>query len=301
MNRSSSFLLLILFNLVSLAGTSFVLAEESNPKASVSTIKYWYRNFDSPHSYALLEMALRKTEDIYGPFEIQRSEQMTQGRAESLLKTENKYLDIASIVPSENRIKDLRAIYIALEEGLVGHRVCIIKQGSEGLFKDIRTVSDLKEKGITIGQGTHWPDTQILQDNLVDVVTNVSYEGLFGMLEKNRFSCYLRGANEVLNDIKQQDSKHFTIEPNLLFVYPSTSLFFVNKQNIRLATRIELGLRRGMLDGELTTLFKEHYSEAIEQLDFPSRRVIKLNNSLLSDAMLKSISKARVNIDGKVD
>ena len=55
------------------------------------------------------------------------------------------------------------------------------------------------------------------------------FENLFSMLEGNRFNCFLRGANEAISDLARVNDPSLTIEPTLAFVYPSASLFFVNK------------------------------------------------------------------------
>jgi len=233
---------------------------------------------------------------------VRRSIEITQGRAALLLKNDDSDdVDIISFVPEESRIEDLLPIYVALEEGLVGYRVCLIKEGQEERFKGIKSVKHFNERGLVIGQGAHWPDAQILRDNGLSVMTNVSYEPLFEMLAVGRFQCFLRGAHEVMEDYEKHQHLGLTIEPSLVFVYPSVSLFFVHKDDVELSHRIELGLRRALIDGDFKKLFEKLYGEHIEALNLSDRRVIRLNNTLLDDQVLDSSSRRGIKIDGKIE
>lgn len=84
------------------------------------------------------------------------------------------------------------------------------------------------------------------------------------MLGAGRFNCFLRSVGEVASDLKRRQTGGFTVEKHLLFSYQSTSLFFVNKENTRLATRLELGLRRAVLDGSFSKYFRETYARELK-------------------------------------
>jgi len=118
-------------------------------------------------------------------------------------------------------------------------------------------------------------------------MTSVHYESLFSMLLAQRFHCFLRGANEIFDDLERHKDDRLTIEPNLLFSYPSTSTFFVSKSNPELAARIELGLRRAILDGDFKRYFDKAYEDDIKRLNLSTRRVIRLNNPYISDEFLE--------------
>lgn len=265
-------------------------------------VVYWYRNFDRQASYDILSLALDKTKDIYGDTDILRSDELTQGRAISNLETGKRdSIRLISVVADDTRNSKLVPIKIALDEGLIGLKICIINRKQQDLFAGLRSHQDISDNGIVFGQGQHWTDTKILQANALEVVTSARYENLYPMLKNKRFNCFLRGVSEVVPDMARYGDESLMIEPNLLFAYPSSSLFYVNKKDIELATRIELGLRRAILDGSYSKYFKETFFEDIKQLRISERRVIRLNNPLLTTETIKSTSEGLSLTDGKID
>ena len=272
----------------------------TSPPAS-SPVVYWYRNYDVAAMYQVLDLALKETADLYGDTEILRGPEMTQGRAVLDLMHAGKGVEVINIVPDEERERDLRPIYIASDGGLIGLRVCIINRDDQSRFEHIRSQQDLIDHGIVFGQGRHWPDSRILEANGLQVVRGTQYEKLFAMLRGRRFNCFLRGASEVDYDMRRYGNNDLMIERHLLFSYPSASIFFVNKANTALAARIELGLRRAILDGSYSDYFKRVYKTNLETLDFAGRHVIRLNNPLLSDEMLLKTAEELIFDDGKLE
>lgn len=278
----------------------FVVGHEQGD--SPDEFVYWYRNYDSEPSLELLQLALDQTNDLFGDFVIKRSDEVTQGRAILDLKQEAKSsLQIINVVVNPEREESLIPIRIAADEGLIGLRVCVINKEDEGLFENIRSHQDIMERGIVFGQGVHWPDTEILRTNGFVVETSATFENLFPMLELRRFNCFLRGAGEARDDLKNHGENDFLIEKSLLFSYPSATLFFVNKSDRLLAARIELGLRRAILNGSYTEYFKRVYDDDLEDLRLSERRVIRLNNPLISDEILNKTSERPMFSDGKLD
>ena len=60
-------------------------------------------------------------------------------------------------------------IRIPLFKGLFGYRVLLIRKQEQARFDQINTQQDLAK--FLGGQGTHWPDTLILQANGLRVTT----------------------------------------------------------------------------------------------------------------------------------
>ena len=213
---------------------------------------------------------------------------MSQKRAlATLIRQQGTSLDVVNAVIDNEREDALLPIRVISDEGLIGYRVCIIRRDDEKLFENIRGHLDINNRGIIFGQGAHWPDTKILKQNSLKVMTSVNYESLFSMLLAGRFQCFLRGANEAYEDLENHPYEQLMIEPNLLFSYPSTSTFFTSKTNPALATRIELGLRRAILDGSFAEHFAKTYQEDLKRLKLKSRRIIRLNNPYISDEFLE--------------
>ncbi|HEY9120253.1 MAG TPA: hypothetical protein VIN33_10880, partial [Marinobacter sp.] len=192
---------------------------------------------------------------------------MPQGRVVRELEQQGSTLvDLANLATSNEREDILRAIPLPIDGGLLGFRVCVVMQETLPMFDDINSISDLRTAGIRIGQGTHWPDTAILEANGVTVVTHSRYEILFRMLENHRFECFARGVSEVLFDLKLHDNSSFVIEPDLLLAYPMPSYFFVSRRDHETAQRLQLGMERAIHDGSFGRYLDYFYGRAIKEL-----------------------------------
>jgi len=242
----------------------------------------WYRNYDSPPIRSLVSLALQKTPE-YPPYILTRSPEMSQGRVvRELSKPDSKLLDIANIASNTEREKKLTAVPIPIDGGLLGLRVCVVRKEDLPKFDGITTLKDLAESGIRIGQGTHWPDSSILQVNGIEVVTHSRYEILFRMLDNDRFECFARGVSEVLYDLRLKSNPEYVIEPDLLLAYAMPSFFFVNKGNESLAHRLQLGMERAILDGSFAAYLDRFYGKPIRELNLGARHILVLDNPFLS-------------------
>ena len=209
---------------------------------------------------------------------------MAQGRVvRELERQRSKLVDLANVATSSEREESLQAIPIPIDGGLLGLRVCVVLKESLPRFKGIRSLGNLQEAGIRIGQGAHWPDSAILQVNGVNVVTHSRYEILFRMLENHRFDCFARGVSEVMFDLKLENNPDFVIEPDLLLAYPMPSYFFVNRHDHETAHRLQLGMERAIFDGSFGTYLDQYYGQTINELNLHSRNVLVLENPYLTE------------------
>lgn len=243
----------------------------------------WYRNYDSPAIYALVNLALRKTLE-YGEFRILRSGELSQGRAlKELADGNSRLLDIANVATSAERENILTAVPVPVDGGLLGFRVCVVMPESLPLFEGIHSLEDIRERGVRIGQGEHWPDTPILKENGIAVVTHSRYEILFGMLRKKRFDCFARGVSEVANDLTLENDPGLTIEPGIVLAYPMPSYLFVGPGDQLTAHRLQLGMERAIQDGSFGVYLDRYYGAAAADLHLNRRTIIVLNNPFLSE------------------
>ncbi len=243
----------------------------------------WYRNYDSPAIRALVDLALQETPE-YGTYRLVRSEELSQGRVlRELSRGKSGLVDIANVATSPDREERLTAIPIPVDGGLLGFRVCVTPKSSLPLFEGIHTLNDLKNSGIRIGQGTHWPDTSILEANGIHVITHPRFEILFAMLRNDRFECFARGVSEVLYDLEIESDPSLVIEPHLLLAYPMPSFIFVGAENTELAQRLQLGMERAIYDGKFAAFLRAYYERPVESLHLGSRDVIVLKNPHLSE------------------
>lgn len=226
----------------------------------------------------LLKLALDKSGVAYQmrPSKIK----MEQGR--SLLQLEKgEDLDVLWSMTSRDREQKLRPIRIPIDKGLTGYRVFLVKPENLKKFAQVSTLEQLRR--YEAGQGSHWPDTRILQANGLNVYGATGHENLFNMLDAGRFDYFPRSITEVWDEIAAHPGRNFEIEPTILLAYPAAAYYFVNKKNLALAGAIETGLRRAIRDGSFDQLFYAYYGEFIRNADLPKRKVIRLRNPLLSD------------------
>ncbi|OUR81716.1 hypothetical protein A9Q77_02035, partial [Marinomonas sp. 42_23_T18] len=270
--------LLIIFIVINLCNASTVFGAELEvrhvrPESAT----------DQRHEYyiSMLRLALEKTKDIDGEFRLVASKtHMFQSRGLEQLK-KNKSVDIIWTMTSKKREAELLPIRIPLLKGLLGHRIFIIRKGEESRFLRINTLAELKQ--LTAGQGSDWPDTQILKTNGIKVVSSVNYDDLFEMLKYKRFDYFPRGVNEPWAEVKAHQNSKLMVEKTLLLHYPAPIYFFVNKENANLAHRLERGLRIALKDGSFEQVFRHHPAnrEVFDLANIKTRKIFKLHNPLL--------------------
>mgnify|MGYP005987313013 CR=1 FL=1 len=242
-------------------------------------------NADKRNAYFidLLELALVKSQNSEGDFQlIQSNLEMNQSRALKNLEFKQN-IDVVWTMTSIAREERLTPIRIPLLKGLLGYRIFIIKKEMQKIFSEVDSVADLQK--LAAGQGASWPDTQILKANGFNVVEASEYRVLFNMLERERFDYFPRGVNEPWSEIRAHREKGLVIESNLIIQYPAPIYFFVNKDNLELAERIERGLRIAIKDGSFEDFFRNHPAnrEIFNLANIHNRRLFKLENPLLPE------------------
>jgi len=237
------------------------------------TFILWYRNYDNPAIRSLVELALAKTSE-YGDFTVVRSEELSQGRVlRELANNNNRLVDIANVATTAEREEFLNPIPLPVDGGLLGFRVCLVLPKHLPQFEGIQNIDD----------GSHWPDTPILEANGLQVVTHTRYEILFGMLRNERFECFARGVGEVLFDLEHNRADDLVIEPNILFAYHMPSYLFVAPNDQEAAHRLQLGIERAIKDGSFAVYLKRWFGRAVTELGLEQRKVITLENPYLSE------------------
>lgn len=233
------------------------------------------QRYDYPRK--LLELVLSKTRTAY------RVEypavSMNQNRQIVELEA-GRTIDVAPLPSSADRETRLLPIRIPLNKGLLGWRLGLVRKGDTDRIAQIKTLADLK--GLRIAQGQDWPDTQILsQGNGLEVIQGSSYEGLFKMLESQRFDYFPRSVMEIWDE-QEAHAGTLEIEPHLALHYFYDSYFFVNKRNTKLAADIREGMEKAIADGSFDKIFNEHWGERVRKARLNERTVIELRNPLLT-------------------
>jgi hypothetical protein len=225
----------------------------------------------------LLRLALTKTESTDGPFDItEYPQRLTVARNFAEVKRKG-FIDLVWSVTNSTYESELLPIRISLLKDLNSYRIFLIRSEDQKRFDQVNSLDDLRR--FTAGQGSHWPDTEILQANDLPVITSVQFESLFPMLITKRFDYFPRGLDEIWNEEKLFTGKGLSIEQHLMLHYPSPKYFFVNKSNKVLADRIERGLKIAIADGSFDTLFNSipGYQRGYEEISTNKRRVFTLH------------------------
>lgn len=236
-------------------------------------------SYDSYYK-ALLHLALDKSKDVYGDYEINEIDAGVSQDHMVRLVQKNKFVNLFWTMTSKEREQKLLPIRFPLFKGLLGCRVFFIKKGQQTKFDQLKSAEQLKS--FIVGQGKDWPDTQILLDNNFNVVTSLEHESLFKMLTKGRFDFFPRAIHEARSEII--DYPDIVIEKRFLLYYDSPFFFFVNKDNSRLAERLKYGLNASLEDGSFERFFNNHpvSSDILNQFSLNTRELLFLKNPSLT-------------------
>lgn len=167
-------------------------------------------------------------------------------------------IDIFWMGTNKIRTKTLRAVPIPLERGLMGYRQFIIHRSRLAEFEQVKSLEDLRR--FTACQGAQWPDTDILRDANLKVMTSTGYENLFKQVAAGRCDYFPRGFHEIKIELAKRENEfpdlmHYD---SLILHYPFAVYFFVQRDNKVLAAWLQEGLERMINDGELLEHMQNH-------------------------------------------
>ncbi|KZY76087.1 hypothetical protein A3740_13765, partial [Oleiphilus sp. HI0068] len=234
--------------------------------------------FTKHHSYPieLLKLALSYHSV---PLTVEPSQYfMTQGRAIKQL-SQSKGIDVMWTMTSKERESEVKPIRIPIYKGLIGWRLFLTTPEQLATRKQSQDLRALKKA--TLIQGHDWPDTNILRYNNFKVQTGPSYEGLFQVLSLNRAELFPRSIIEIWDELETHQHRNITLEPHTLLSYPTATYFFVAQENTALASLIEEGLQKALLDGKFDALFQQYYADLILKANLKQRLHYRLINPLL--------------------
>lgn len=231
----------------------------------------------------ILTVALEKTTDDYGPYELKESvAPMNEARYISEL-LEGRSVNLIWSSTSASKEASARPIRIPLRKGILGYRIALIHKDAQARIDQVQTLDDLRQ--LSVAQGIGWGDVAIYEANGIRVSTT-GYDSLFRLINGHRVDLFPRGIGEVFTEFDERSPTHpnMAVEQNLLIYYPWPYYFFTNKNDTELAERIETGLRRMIADGEMDALFEKYNNAAIQRADMANRRIIEIRNHLLPEA-----------------
>jgi hypothetical protein len=229
----------------------------------------------------LLRLALEKTRATDGEFELAFHDHGGGIERDRAMLIAGTGIDAMWASVTRERAEKLRVIDVDLLKGLNNYRALLIHRDKQAQFAKVTSLAQLRQ--FKTGTGPYWTDGIILKDNGFSLVYGANYGGLFKMLAKHRFDFFSRGLHEIQSDIINFSLLGLIQEGHLLLKYdrPVRYCFFVNKNNLALAERIERGLRLAQADGSFDNLFfsMPNFKYGSEVLQEPQRRVLLIRNN----------------------
>ena len=224
---------------------------------------------------ALLQLALAASGDL--PKLQPSATPMQQGRALKQLAL-GRELDLVWSMTTAERERDLLAVRIPIDKGLIGWRLLLVRQAELPRFAGIDAN---RLRLLLAGQGHDWPDLAILEHNGFRLMASSSYGSLFELLRQQRIHYFPRGLSDISVEQARYAGQGLAIAPDLALHYPAALYYFVNRNNVQLAERLRQGLEVILADGRFEALFQASYGPLLQQLQLERRRVIELDNPLL--------------------
>jgi len=267
-----------------------VLLALARSVAGQTPMQYIHNGPESPddarynYHWEILRVALEKTTTEFGPYELASAPFMTERRQSSELLAATGNITVMLLGTTPKMERDLLPVRIPVDKNLNGYSVFLVRKERLADMARVRTVDDLRR--FKIGLGLGWLDVDIYRANNMNVVTGSSYEGLFEMLDNNRFDAFQRSALEVLGELEVRKDRmpDLRIEPTLCVFYPLPMYFWFSRtpEGRRLATRVEKGMRAMLADGSYDRIFSAYQDYKIRELKLSERRIIRLQNPLLA-------------------
>ena len=194
---------------------------------------------------------------------------------------ESGAIDVIALGTNAEREAQLLPVKIDILRGIVGFRLLVIRAADQKRITQMDDVSLRKQ--LIFGLNSQWADLPIMRANGFSVITSSDYENLFVMLAANRFDAFPRGLNEARRELdeRKQNYPQLAIEKSRALYFPYPVYFWVNKNNVALAKRIELGLNRSLADGSFRKLFESYHAAEIAAIKKEKRKVILLDNTIL--------------------
>lgn len=227
------------------------------------------------------------TKHSHGELRFITSQEMEQERAFAELSKGN--IDVIIAAPDTNRETESKVIYVPIDRGLLGFRLCLVNK-SAPLFDKINTPQDFISNKYSVGLGSHWPDRLIYETNGLKVVHSPIYEQLFPMLRSKRFHCFSRSISEIDDELAKFQDYDITSDEKVVFIYPNADFIFVNPNKPELYAQLNDGVRAALENRSFHSIFDQHFANTLLEHGIYERKLLILENKQISDTALQAIN-----------
>lgn len=231
------------------------------------------------YEISVLQLALEKTVDDYGPFRLESTPRINVARCMHSIRQHKFTNFFCSLGYTEryNAYPDVTYVRFPIELGVLSYRTCFTNPQTAKQLQTITTMDQLRQ--LTQGLGRDWADVAVFKHNGFSVVEVDQYEALFSMVAAGRFNLFCRGTNEVKDEYNLRHGMPGLVYDRTLAIhYPMPLLLYTNKANAAAIERITKGLQKAFADGSLVALWKTKHLPNAEFAQLHKRRLFHLEN-----------------------
>ncbi|PCK02567.1 MAG: hypothetical protein COA42_22000 [Alteromonadaceae bacterium] len=235
----------------------------------------------------LLSLALQSSKDKFGAYEVIYSQKHMPSRRKLAELVSGKNLSIDVSMPKVDWEGKTLVVPFPIYKGLASFRLFLVLEENQALVSRIRSLHGLKF--FNIGQGRGWSTNKILEDHGFTVVYGDDYSGLFPMLGAGRFQLLMRGADEILSEIRAFTHlvPSMQVAKNIAVYTYLPQYINVTKKQPKLAKRLEYGLKKAFEEGKLDAIFNQYYARSLEFLGAKNRRIFHLKNTNIDPSLIQ--------------
>ncbi|TWX53647.1 hypothetical protein [Colwellia hornerae] len=243
------------------------------------------------YTYDLLSLIMSVTPEFGDDKIEQSSTYMTRNRTLHELIS-GEFIDVMAEAPQPEWDEKLIVVPIPIRKGLQGFRLFIVNEESAKLMNEVNKFEDLL--ALSTGSGKDWSTKRVLERAGFNVVTGSNYNGLFGMLSKNRFSTFARGINEVYEEVASRKSTlpNLMVDKNVLLYIPLATYFYISPKKPLIAERIKVGLLRLIKSGAFNIFFYNNHCKSLMKAQISKRKVFNIPNEFIATERMLSLVNA---------
>lgn len=232
------------------------------------------------HNAAVVTRALEITEEEYGPFEVKVADMTMSNARLHKFVVEGEVFNTVVVIANQLWDDTTIGIKVPVRLGLLSYRLLLVNKLQLTKFEKVKTKEGLGKLYAGLAKG--WETGKVFNYHGFNVKETGHFEGIFAMLDKQRFDYLPRGVYEVYDELESRSEllKHVVVEPTLALYIPTVSRVYVSPKHPRLAKRIETGLQVMLKNGDLKEILYKYYKKDLERADLKNRRIITVENPL---------------------